>query len=228
MNFSNAIFNNKLLPLNRAWFAKLYKTTFGHFFYNPFTSEMIEKKILFIHIPKTGGSSVASALIGKPTGHPYLYEFFLSNKNYTKDFFKFCVVRNPYDRLVSAYSYIVLGDSPQKYKDIFNECNIRSFSDLVMALDNWKTRRILQNQIVHLRTQLEMIEHTAIKLDKVYKFEDFQYIEKDMNNRYVQNIHIQKLNPSPRSDYKGYYDNNAVEIIKRVYGRDLEAFNYNF
>ena len=107
--------------MNREIFAKIYRTFVGKYFYNPFDEKMIEKEILFIHIPKSGGTSIASALIGKPSGHPYLYQYYLSNKEYTKKFYKFCVVRNPYDRLVSAYAHISQRECNPEFKILFKE-----------------------------------------------------------------------------------------------------------
>ena len=108
----------------------------GRFFYNPFTKEMINKKILFIHIPKAGGTSIATALYGKASGHPFLYQYYLANKHFTKTFYKFCVVRNPYDRLVSAFSHISNGNSNPELKLLFKELNIKSFDDLIFNLND--------------------------------------------------------------------------------------------
>jgi hypothetical protein len=68
---------------------------------------MSDKKILFIHIPKTGGNSFLT--------HPFYLEkivglgHFESQKlDYTKNNYDtiFTIVRNPYSRLISAYFYL--------------------------------------------------------------------------------------------------------------------------
>ena len=70
------------------------------------------KKLLFIHIPKTGGTSISEKLkeMGlniwnrdyKFLNHDPL--FMLSKNNNLSEAFKFTVVRNPYTR---AYSYYI-------------------------------------------------------------------------------------------------------------------------
>ena len=69
------------------------------------------KPIRFIHIPKTGGTTVRQTLAknnidflfggGKGTGGHRPAHFFKNENS-----FKFCVVRNPYTRAVSYYNYL--------------------------------------------------------------------------------------------------------------------------
>jgi len=133
-----------------------------------------EKKAIFIHIPKTAGIYIRSALTKKYGFELYLFErpdhlsycktdikfnqnsnklykqFFFGNKihgiieyyktsKYLSDFmgmddkkwetyYKFCFVRNPYDRIVSGWNYIqqiykydIPFEKYLEYKDIVNE-----------------------------------------------------------------------------------------------------------
>ena len=68
----------------------------------------VEKKIVFIHIPKTGGTSMEDhGLLGTVTTRHFDIAFY---ENLVKDdlsinldeFFKFAFVREPYDRVASA------------------------------------------------------------------------------------------------------------------------------
>jgi hypothetical protein len=75
-----------------------------------FVSE--QNKFIFFHIPKTAGTSIHRSLKASfdqyhldplpPVHHiqPKEYLYFNENK---KHFFKFCFVRNPYERIVSAF-----------------------------------------------------------------------------------------------------------------------------
>ena len=62
---------------------------------------MTEEKAAFIHIPKTAGQSVAAAL-----GYEHRPEYHhINDVDQTEGFFRFCIVRDPVDRFVSAYAY---------------------------------------------------------------------------------------------------------------------------
>jgi hypothetical protein len=189
---------------------------------------MIKKKVLFIHIPKSGGTSIASAIIGKPSGHPYLYEYYLANKNYTNTFYKFCVVRNPYDRLVSAYAHISKRECNIEFKVLFKKLNINSFDDLILNLDNPKTYQKIINTIVHFRSQHELIYHKTVKMDDIFRFEEFDLIEEQLHKKIKNEINLKKLNTSPRKDYREYYNEYSISVVENIYKKDLEMFNYTF
>ena len=80
-------------------------------------------KTIFIHIPKTAGTSIEHTLIdyslnhrgdlknwyGKVQGYELDHstiKFMKQHCNHYNDsYLKFCIVRNPYERLVSEYNY---------------------------------------------------------------------------------------------------------------------------
>jgi hypothetical protein len=67
-----------------------------------------DKRSIFVHIPKTAGISVRSSLFGSSVGHHMsLRDYFLtySYEEYAK-YYKFTFVRNPWDRLFSAFRYL--------------------------------------------------------------------------------------------------------------------------
>ncbi len=58
-------------------------------------------RIVFLHVCKTGGTSIAQAM--SRCGEEHGERHGLDVPEFAKDFLTLCVVRNPIDRLVSAY-----------------------------------------------------------------------------------------------------------------------------
>ena len=96
---------------------------------------------IFIHIPKTAGISVTQALFGNyADGHTTI-------KNYKKKFlpqtvekyFKFTFVRNPYDRLYSAYNFLKKGGMNAEDKQ-WADSNISEYNDFEDFVFNWLTK----------------------------------------------------------------------------------------
>jgi chondroitin 4-sulfotransferase 11 len=76
------------------------------------------KKCIFVHIPKTAGTSVTDALFGTPRPrHRPLQWYEGMEPELYKEYFKFAFVRNPWDRLVSGYHYVV-NKKPKKQSEI--------------------------------------------------------------------------------------------------------------
>jgi hypothetical protein len=178
---------------------------------------MIKKKVLFIHIPKSGGTSIASAIIGKPSGHPYLYEYYLANKNYTKTFYKFCVVRNPYDRAVSSFNHI--------YKNKYN-----TFLDFVKNF--YYEPHIRHNDLAHKRAQIDFLRDKKgnLVVDNIIKFEnlnsDFDLFKLKYNIECKDIPHIGKQTRTKK--YNEIYCNESKRLISEYFKEDIEIFNYKF
>ena len=69
----------------------------------------LDRGFVFIHIPKNAGTAVYRALGLPKSDHFFLsdYKRILGEREY-KRLYKFCFVRNPYDRFVSLYKYAKL------------------------------------------------------------------------------------------------------------------------
>ena len=67
-----------------------------------------EKRAIFIHIPKCAGVSVAQALFGNLAGGHATLDKYLNvfEAHCIEEYFLFTIVRNQWDRLVSAYFFL--------------------------------------------------------------------------------------------------------------------------
>jgi hypothetical protein len=78
----------------------------------------INPPFIFAHISKTGGRSISEALgqynIHKSRGakHATIKDFAANSNLQIANFFKFCFVRNPWDRVVSSWSAHFKEESP--------------------------------------------------------------------------------------------------------------------
>ena len=64
----------------------------------------MKKQLLFIHIPKTAGTSISATLnIPKDCEHRTLQQT-IKKKSDLDKYYKVSFVRNPYDRMVSLYN----------------------------------------------------------------------------------------------------------------------------
>lgn len=109
---------------------------------------IIRENHIFIHNPKVAGSSISKVIGG--SGHRTLYG--ISNQVDIEKYFKWMVVRNPYDRLISCYTY---------YKKNFPQ-------KVSLIIENDKQDK---DSILFLKESLTNIETFVDNLDKAYNFE---------------------------------------------------------
>lgn len=187
-----------------------------------------EKKFVFIHIQKTAGSSIAKVL-SKDGGTKIIcpQHTFIKNCSYNKDYFKFTIVRNPWDRLVSWYNIIKLvGVRNNFYKYILN--NSKNFSEFInltdVILDGNVNKSISFNQLDYISD-----DNGKILVDYIGKFENLNEDIKIIGERigYV-NLTIPHLNKFKHKDYRTYYTDRDIELVQEMYKRDIDYFNYKF
>ena len=80
-------------------------------------------KWAYIHIPKTGGSSLSQILLSVPDTEEIVLHGTLNQLTNVEDYFIFSTVRNPFTRLASWYEH-------RK-----REGNIQPFSNFIQKID---------------------------------------------------------------------------------------------
>ena len=85
-------------------------------------------KCIFVEVPKTGTTSISS-IIGKPA-KPHLTIVEIQNqvtKQQIDEYFKFAFVRNPWDRALSLYRYILKTPSHYYHKQCLQFVNFSAY-----------------------------------------------------------------------------------------------------
>ena len=182
----------------------------------------------FIHIPKTGGTSVEAAL-NYPFRHNTAVEERreLGTKRWKKRF-SFTIVRNPWDRLLSFYLHeLTVRDSVLAQHPVeFNEWVRTVFKHNGFHLyEEEKYRKYLSNQWVWVSDeQGHQIVDYIIRFENIRS--DFAKLVQHLNMPGIILPHLKKT--KRRRNYDGYYDPDTKEIIGAFYVKDLEKFGYHF
>lgn len=204
-----------------------------------------EKQFLFIHIPKTGGKSMSSVLaeyashntnfdhllVRKLTlkfgSFPRLkiysrheklsqFESFTCKSEYSK-LWKFSIVRNPYDRLVSLFLF------QQQYSEANNHKLIKNmtFDDFVNWMNPWMKKTSMVSFIKNNDGKIDM--------DFIGRFEN---LNEDVN-KIFEHLNIDKrlpyINKTKKTDsYRNYYNDKLIKLVQKNYEEDLDFFKYVF
>jgi len=164
----------------------------------------------------------------------FSYKQILENKDYlpdiTPDTKYIAFTRNPYDRFISGYFYLLnyLGNSNINISieilknltmDEFINTIIEDFRDyiknrLVVLLN--ENNLIMQQQYKYIIDENDNIPNDVT----IYKLEEYETNTEAKEFFQFENFNLKKYN------YADYYDNECLAIINEVYKKDFELFGY--
>ena len=186
--------------------------------------------IIFVHIPKTGGISVASSLFAhQGGGHDgvWWYQLVFDSSDFDQ-YFKFTFVRNPWDRLVSAYTFLKKGGMNEQNR-MWADRHLGRYDDFDGFVKGWVSRRNVYKGI-HLIPQYEFVcpNNSVPLVDFVGHFERIDDDFRLIRDRLGVGGELQKLNTGTPKDYRKFYTEETKGIVADVYREDVEIFGYDF
>lgn len=206
-----------------------------------------DKKVIFIHIPKTGGQTILRMLLppeiknfgninyeyimghdiknNKTLVHATYKEFLeITERDHAdyEDHFKFAMVRNPWDRVVSLWA-----KNAKKHG-----CSFGRFVGLIENKDYGKLKKFFINEYIAMvmsRPQSDfLLIDGEIKLDKIYYFEDYENEIKKLQKKIGIDVTFGHTNKSKHDHYSEYYNSRLVRRVAKIYQKDIELFKYKF
>ncbi|UWR35726.1 sulfotransferase family protein (plasmid) [Sulfitobacter sp. W027] len=188
-----------------------------------------EHQAVFIHLPKTAGTSVSHALGLSASRHIPAEAYRMANPRKFAKFFKFAFVRNPYDRLLSSYAFLMNGgmnDDDARFAATHVQ-PFGSFSQFVIEglACNPKIRAW-----VHFRPQTDFVCDPAGYhiMDFIGRFECISEDYETVAERIGVSGALPRTNRSRHGDYREAYNAESLDIVRQIYRRDLATFRYDF
>jgi hypothetical protein len=213
----------------------------------------IRYNFLFVHIAKTGGTSVRAALQPLRWRDPWYYPQFLCSRlshlsghrigskfprhsrivaaqemlpeEFFQKLFKFAVVRNPWDLQVSSYHHI-RRERPHLLE------HISDFDQFI----RWKLdpERPYQFHVdTSIQSQLDYLIDLQGKIlvDFIGHYEnlqdDFTHICRSIGVEHLRLPHKRKATDR-KKDYRSYYSDKLAELVGDYFKRDIDALGYRF
>lgn len=202
------------------------------------------KKFIFIHIPKTGGNTVQKILekysnnkliaknssVGKNQGlkiidkttlldikHNSIKYYEVKYPEKYKTYYKFCVIRNIYDRLISAYFF-------HNHSTIENpkEFDENDFIDFIRAykkneIFNYiidRNGEIVVKNYIDFSNLIPSLKETLIKIGILDS--DIDLLDFDI-----------KLNKSNHKHYSQYYTKKSQNVVEKNFKKEIDYFNWS-
>jgi hypothetical protein len=203
------------------------------------------KNFIFVHVPKTGGTSIFNALVQCTDEIPGIdklsgvlnddirhiigdrhlrakdFRFLLGGKY--DSMLSFAFVRNPWDKVVSNYYWQF-----QVRKETAKQpaCDFRDF---VMHLE--QRRNVVSDELWDLECQMPYLtdESGKIIIRKLYRYENIESDFKNICETIGVNCGLPRMRSAyGRRHYREYFNNETREIVRSLFQEDIELFGYEF
>jgi len=178
---------------------------------------------VFIHINKTGGSSIEKAL-GAGLDHSTALEKYRQlGATAWKRKYVFTMVRNPWDKVVSHYHYRV-------------RTNQTGLGDKNVPFDEWLQRCYVEHDPQYYdqprmfmpQRQWLVDERGELLVDFIGRFENLHEDFGKICQQLSVKAELGHAKPSERGSYRDYYSRESEELIGEIFAEDLALFGYSF
>lgn len=182
---------------------------------------------IFVHIPKAAGISVAHSLFGNNVAShtPVFMYLALYGARKFDNMYKFSFVRNPWDRVVSAYNFLDSGGLTDTDR-AWSEAHLQDYEDV----NDFVCRGLRRAEVFrwqHFRPQMYFLRDPRsgeIGVNFLGRFEslaeDFQMV----SGRLGVSTSLKHINYSPKASSP--LSSEAVQIISEVYQEDIYKLQY--
>jgi hypothetical protein len=133
------------------------------------------------------------------------------------DYFKFAFVRNPWERLVSEYEFILRNPHHGRYERVKALGGFPAFIEMqIPRKDAYQLSMLCDRQGKLLMDFVGKLEN----LDR-----DWQTVCERIG---IQHQVLPRENVSRRKPYQDYYDEASVRLVARHWAREIELFEYSY
>lgn len=194
-----------------------------------------ELELIFIHIPKNAGTAITNSKTAKffSGGHQSAKEIMNQYPKEWNQYFKFAVVRNPWDRVVSNYEYAIMEKSywhhisennPGAAHFDYHTLKNKTFEDCVNLL--YKNRESLRHQGWSPQYVWISDNDKNVLVDKIFYHEKLDTDEEF--NKMIPDL--EKVNISTRKsvNYKDYYTDDLINKVLEIYDYDIKLFKFEY
>lgn len=158
-----------------------------------------------------------------------------------KNYFKFCVIRNPWDRAVSLFNFFInypiepkrLIDSKkiENSKSYFNFWFLNIYGPMYSIFDSDKVYSKPKYWMFYPQYLYYVDDDMKVAVDKIVRLEnmnkELEFLNKKFNTNYKLNL-VHKSTNKKLKKYQDYYNKKTIDYSFKLFQNDLNYNNYEF
>jgi hypothetical protein len=212
------------------------------------------KRFVFVHIPKTAGTSITQALLPVAAGptrrtlgrilhriggirisprpfptHSTASEIIARiGPDAFRSLFSFAVVRNPWDLQVSLYRYIASTPKHTQHRLVTSFGSFEGYVRWRCSTATFPTDEADREETYRPQTTYAFSAAGDPLVDFLGRFERLDADFGDICSRLGITATLPRLNATEREGYRSYYDEETKRLVGQAFARDIELLGYGF
>jgi hypothetical protein len=191
--------------------------------------------LVYVNNPKVACSSIKLSILKEK-------QLIHDNKIYTNyssvlscDFFS--VVRNPFDRALSAYLNMVTVETDiwmstmklycdiqgVSYSDVFKPVSFSKFLEVLNVISNSQPEKLNP----HFRCQYFNLSPDVIKYQFIGRLDDMETVASYLNEKGIQLENFTPHRTNAKNKTKEYYEETEIQLARNIYNKDFDYFNFS-
>lgn len=201
---------------------------------------------LLVHVQRTAGTSLKAALAGAcPDAQEILgtHDWAAAARAHLgaryDALYRFALVRNPWDRLVSWYEHIRQRGGAGGLEGPVEDGGINrlwryalahadSFREFILRCDGVIDDVDGSKSFAFAQCAYVCDAQGRLIVDDVYRFEDLPAAADRVFEKLQIDARLPRLNPSRHRPYREYYDAQTRAVVGRRFAPDIARFGYEF
>lgn len=196
----------------------------------PYLPYMLKHRCIFIHIPKCAGTSIVSSLTGREyvdRNHATWLQYHRRSRTLYQRFFKFTFVRDPVDRVLSAYGYLHAGGNFQANDAYFRALILERYPTVdAFVLGYMDHQSIWRNKMLWPQWFFLYDYRLESMVDFIGRYETIDQDVATVFARLGVKRPLSKENVTAQRAEKGDLSEAAIRKIEHLYGYDFELLGY--
>lgn len=190
--------------------------------------EFLARGCVFVHVPKAAGHSIATTLFGRVIGHRTLADYERVDADAVAAAFVFSFVRNPWDRLYSAYHYLGRGGTLREPDATFGRLLVQRYPTFERFVHEFLDARTI-HAYYHFVPQHCFLEarRDACAPDFIGRFEALDEGFRHVASRLGVATELPQLNRSGAREHRSAYTAAMWNRVGELYREDCDRFGYS-
>ncbi|MFV8570535.1 sulfotransferase family 2 domain-containing protein [Marinobacter sp. SBS5] len=190
-------------------------------------------KCIFVHVPKAAGTSVNKALYGRTLGHYSAAEIQSKFPELYERAYTFSLVRNPWDRVLSAYRFACVGRTDSMGVRNPGQYKIPEFESFERFVCEWLPQQKAEELDYIFRPQWMFVcdDQGEVMVEHLGRVEAMDRTAKLLQQKIGREVLIRNENATNglKADFRSeFVKPSMVDIVETIYSKDIELFGYGF